>query len=874
LDAQTAEEMAFHIEMETLQLIDAGMSPEEARREACLRFGGEDRFREEVARTRFLFKLDDVLRDVRLAVRGLRRSPGFSGTAILTLALGIGASTAVFSAIHSVLLRPLPYQAPDEIVQIQTFYSGSDGAISPAEYLDYRDRLEDVVSAVGVYSMGSLTLTNEGEPQILRAAFVNAGYFPALGVQPVLGRAFDAAEEDADESVVLVSEGLWRTQLGEDPDVLNRTLTLNGNEQRIIGIVPDSARIPEDLVTGQTAQIYSPQGIDAADVDNRGSHYLFGVARLQNGVSALAGREAFETIGRWMVETYPDGYPQGMDFRVSAAPLANAINGPIRTPLAVLSAAVFFVLLIASANVANLLLARVDRRRREFSVRAALGAGRARLARLATIETLVLGLAGGLAGLGLAAATLRVIGARAVADLPWLEGVSLRLPVLGFGLLLALGSALIISIAPALQASSGSPNDALGDGSRGASQGRRSGRLRRLLIIGQLAVSLMLLTAGGLMVESFANLLRVDPGFNADNVLTSRVSLPAASYPTAESRIQFFQALTQRFELIRGVSQAAAVTNLPLATSLGDLNFVIEGRPIPEGTVSPKADWQVVTPGYFDAMGIGLIQGRVIDETDQVDTPGSVVINETLARLHWPDEDPIGQRFELGGGAGPGMVAVVGVVRDVRHTGLDQTQAPPQMYLAHPQFRFWGSGVAVRFLSLVVRHDGTNPTLASDMRAALREVDPLLPMAPARTMRDVRRASLALPRVLASLIGVFAATALLLAGIGLYGVVSYSVGKRIREFGIRSALGAGAARVLRQVMAEGIPLIAMGLVLGALGSLALARVLGTVRYDAGGPSWIVPVAVAAFLALTSLLAMVIPARRATRVNPVVALRAE
>lgn len=603
-DEQTVDEIEFHLEMETRELIQAGMSPDAARREARIRFGGEDRFREEVAQQRFAARFDDVARDTRGAVRGLIHSPGFATTAILTLALGIGANAAIFSAVHSILLRPLPYAESDAVYQIQTEYSGSFGAISPAEYLDYRDRLTDVVEAVGVYSLGSLTLTGDGDPEILRTAYVNAGFFPALGVSPELGRAYTAEEEDDGVRLILISNTLWRTRFGEDPNILGRTVTLNGIDRQIIGVLPESAHLPEDLLTGQAAHVFSPQGITPDQVENRGSHYLFGVARVQAGVSRVAVTDAFESLGQWMVETYPDGYPDGMDFRVTVAPLASAIRGPIRTPLVVMISAVLFVLLIACANVANLLLARADRRRREFSLRSALGASRGRLARQATVESLVLGLAGGVAGLVLAGVILRVVVARATSDLPWLEGLGLHVPVMGFALGLSLLCALGIGIAPAIQASSGNPSDALSDQSRGASVGRSGRRLRRALIVGQLAVSLVLLTAGGLMVDSFARLLRVDPGFRTTEVLTTNVSLPSASYGDAEARIRFFQQLTDRFEQIPGVTRSAAVTNLPLATRLGDLNFEIEGRPVPEGTVSPRADWQVVTPGYFDAMDI------------------------------------------------------------------------------------------------------------------------------------------------------------------------------------------------------------------------------------------------------------------------------
>ena len=769
LDAEAVEEMQFHVDMETRALVQAGLDPKEARRQALVRFGGQDRYREEVARTRFGARVEDVFRDVRHAMRGLARNPGFAATAILTLALGIGANTALFSAVHSVLLRPLPYDNAEDIYRIRAAYGGSDnGRLSPAEYLDLRERLEEG-AAVGAYSFGAMTLTGEGAPQLVRAAFVTAGTFPALGLTPTLGRPFSSEEDEGGAAVVLVAESFWQTRLGADPNVLQRSVVLNGIDQRILGVVPDSLGMPEDLLSGQAVQIFAPHGIEPADVTNRGSHYLEAVVRADAGTPAQAVLESVPALGRWMVDTYPDGYPQGMDFSMRAIPLADDVRGPVRGPLLIMSAAVLLVLLIASANVTNLMLARTDRRRREFSVRAALGAGRGRLARQALIESLVLAVLGGLVGLAAAAVVLPAVLTQVGADIAWLQNVSLQWQVIGVGFLLAIAAGALVSVAPALQASTGDPGVVLSGSSRGASGDTGAKRLRRFLIVGQLGLSLVLLSAGGLMLHSFRSLLRVDPGFQTEQILTTRVALPSASYPNADARVQFFQQLVPRLEQIPGVLHASGVTNLPLATSLGDLNFEIEGQPVPDNVASPKADWQAVTPGYFEAMGIEVLQGRALDETDVEGAPGAVVINERVAELHWPGESPLGRRFLLGGGAGPGWVSVVGVVRDVRHAGLERSQPPTQMYLPHAQFRFWGSSAAVPSLALVLRHDGRGGTTPEAVRGAIAELDPMLPLPTMRDMADVRRASLALPRVLTALTTVFALIAILLAAVGLYG---------------------------------------------------------------------------------------------------------
>jgi putative ABC transport system permease protein len=875
VDREVADEIAFHIEMEVRERIDAGLDPVEARRQALIRFGGVDRVQEQIREQRFAAPLETLARDARYALRGLWRSPAFTVTALLTLGLGIGANTAIFSAVNATLLRPLPYSDTQEIHRIRTSWEGTpQAAISPAEFLDYQERLTNVVQAVGAYSFGAATVTGGEIPQRLRTAFVSAGFFGALGVAPARGRVFDRAEDEQNLPVVVIADGLWRSHFGSDPDVIGKTLTVNGRDREVVGVMPPGYGPPEDLLSGQATQLFAPQGIDQSDVDNRGSHYMFGVTRAGAGVDSERVARAFEALGEWMVDTYPDGYPADMGFRVTTVPLASDVRGPLRAPFTVLLGAVAFVFLIACANVASLMLARADRRAGEFSLRTALGASRSRLAAQASVESVVLGLAGGLAGLVTAFALLQVLRGTGAQTVAWLADLRIDASVLAVTTALSVLAALIMGLAPAISASRGQPRDAMTQNARGASDGRPTQRLRRVLVVVQLAVSLFLLTGGGLLLRSFASLMRVDPGFTTENVLTVSVSLPSGSYPSDEDRLAFFEQLVPRLGEIATVDAVGGVTNLPLASGIGDLNFEIEGRPIPEDAVSPAADWQVVTPGYLEAMGMALLGGRTISDSDDASSPGVVVINRTFAELHWPDEDPLGKRFRLGGGAGPGWVAVIGVVGDVRHSGLDQTRVPPQMYLAHQQFRFWGSGRAVNALTLALRHRGPVQTLQADVRRVVASLDGALPLSSFRSMADVRRASLGIPRLLTVLVGAFATVALVLAVVGIYGVITFSVGKRAREFGIRSALGATRGEVAIQVVREGVPLVLAGLALGLIGAFAGARVMSDVLYEVTSTDVGVYLAVGALLGGTSLLAMLIPARRATHVSPLEALRTE
>jgi putative ABC transport system permease protein len=814
--------------------------------------------------------MNDFLLDLRLALRALRRHPAFAAAAVLTIAIGIGANTAVFSVVNAALLRPLPYADQDRVLDVANTWEGTPRAgLSPAEYFDYRRAVGEEFTAFGVVAFGAVNLVGAGEPVRLRAGFVSAELLPALGVVPVVGRPFTADEERAEASVALISHGLWSRQFGADPAVVGRHVTLGGTGTEIIGVLPPDFRLPDDYAAGVTTDLVAPLSLDPATATARGSHFLRGIARLAPGVSRERAQGALGATASRFVSDFPDDYPRDMRFGVTVTPLADRVVGDARRPLLLLLGAAGFVLLVACANVANLMLVRLDARHSELAVRTAVGAGRGRLMRQLLAESVAIGILGGAGGVALAAWGTRLLLALRPPNLPRFTEVTLDHRVLGFAAATSIGTALLFGLVPALRASRVGIAAALHAGGRGAAGG--GSRLRRALVVGQIGLALTLLTGAGLLGRSVAALRAVDSGFRRDHVLTGRLTLASADYAEEHQVIEAFEAIRTRVAALPGVQAAGAVTNLPLASSLGDLNIRIEGRVRAEGEVSPRADWQAVTPGYFEAMGLAVLRGRMLDERDRAGAPGAVVINETLAERYWPGEDAIGARFVLGGNAGPGLVTVVGIVGDVRHGSLADPRIS-QMYLPHAQFRFWNGGSVVRSLTLVVRATGDPTALSAAVRSAVREVDPRLPFASVQTMDEVVTASLGRERFLFALTGAFAVVALVLGTIGIYGVLAYGVARRTREIGLRLALGARGRDIATLIVGEGGRLIVAGTVLGLAGAVLLGRLLRGLLFGVTPLDPATLVAAPLALAAAALVATWLPARRAAHLDPVEALR--
>ncbi len=817
--------------------------------------------------------MDTILSDLRFALRQLARRPGFAAVGVATLALGIGLATAMFSVLDGVLLRPLPYDAPGRLVTIRQSWTGvSRGFISPAEYVDYVARAR-ALSPVGGYVVGAANLTGDGEAERLPAGYVSAGALRALGVPPVAGRWFEPADDTLGAAnVVLLSDGLWRRRFGGS-SIVGRTITVDGQPATVVGVMPRGFALPEDLVTGSASEIFQPLQLGHVDRTERGSHFLRAIARLAPGVTLADGAAEARALAAGFRREFPDKYPVPMQFEATVAPLHTEVIGDVERPTMVLFGAVIFVLLIACANVANLLLARADGRRREFAIRTALGAARLRLARQLAVEHLLLSGAGGIVGAVLAYWIIAAIRVVAPEDLPRIGSIGLDGRSLLFAAAAAVLAGLGFGLVPALRRLDAGLAARLREAGAGMTAGRQRHRTRRALVIAEAALATALAAGAGLMARSFARLQAVDPGFRTQGVLTARIMLPDQPYGDSTRDRDYYSTLVERVAALPGVRSAGAVTNLPLTGSLGDINIQIEGRETPRGALHRRSDWQVVTPGYFDAMGMRLLRGRGIEAGDRENTPGAVVINEALARLYWPGADPIGARFRLGGGAAPGVVTVVGVVANVRHASLG-APPDPELYLAHRQFRFWNGGGAAQGMTIVLHTAGMPVSLAAGLRSAVAAIDPSVPVGLVRPMDAVAATSVAQPRFLALLFGAFSVAALLLSGVGLYGVLAYIVSLRGNEFAVRLAFGASAARLGAMVVRDAMGLVLAGIGAGLVMALLLGRLLRGLLYDVAPADPAALLIAAGSLLVVAALAVWVPARRALMVAPAAALRGE
>ena len=877
IEREINEELRFHLDMEAAHRQQHGLDRNAARTSAARVFGGMERTKDDLRDARGGNGIDNAMKDLRYAVRALRRNPGFTAVAVLTLALGIGANTALFSVVNGVLLRPLPYTDPSRLVAIRNTWDGNNdpltasGSISPAEYFDYLDRLQTFES-FGVYAPATVSVTGDGEPEQLPAVVMTASVFPALGVAPALGRVFSESEDVPGVNVVVLGYGLWQRRFGGARDVVGRRILLNGAAHTVVGVTPPGFRVPDQLSATNPAQLFIPIGLSRDSVRIRGSHFLSGVARLRPRLTTERGSADVAGVARRFPVEYPNDYPAKMNFAAGAVPLLDSVVGQVRPTLLVLLGAVGFVLLIACANVASLLLSRTEGRRREMAVRTALGAGKGRLMRQMLVESVVLALAGGLVGVVLATALTRLLVSLRPQNIPRLDAIGVDLRVLAFALGASTVVGVLFGLLPALQATRLDVQSMLRQGGRGVAGGGRQGA-RRALVVGEVAIALVLLVGAGLMTRSFVRLLSVDPGYRVDHVLTVPIALPGSRYPENERVISFYQELSRRVASVPGVVSVGAVAGVPLVSDRGDLSMDIEGRPVAPGESKRRADWQVVTAGYFKAIGMRLIRGRGIEDTDLESTPGVVVINETLAKRYWPDDDPIGKRFKLGGGAGPGMVTVVGIVADVKQLSLAAT-SEREMYLAHTQFRFWGGGSILRSLSLVLRTTGEPTALIRSVRSEVATLDSQLPLGQFRTMEEVRGESVSQPRFLMFLFSAFSVVALSIAVIGIYGVIAYSVAQRRKEIGIRIALGARPSTVAGMVVRQGMALTALGIAAGLALALLLTRFLASFLFSVTPTDPLTLGLVVAALAASALAATYIPAVRATRTDPVEVLRAD
>ncbi len=819
--------------------------------------------------------IDTLLNDLRYALRTLRQRPGFTALTVLTLALGIGATSAIFSVVNGVLLRPLPYQDPDGIKLIHTRLDNTPGReLSLPEYFDLREQSR-AFTKVAAFANGSLTLTGSGAPERLEAGYVSADAFPLVGVAPARGRGF-AADDDLPgrPPVVILSDGLWRRRFAADPGIIGRTLIFDDAPTTVVGIMPPGFQLPTHY-TGTGMQLWTLLQLDPAiDRSERGWHWLTVMGRLRPGGDVAGAARETASLGAAMLQRYPGEYDA--DFTMSFSPAMEALVGNIRPVILVLMGAVGLLLLIACANVASLFLARAEARQREIAVRAALGARAGRIVRQLLTESGVLAIAGGLLGLLLAMWGVRALVAAAPPTLPRLETIGIDGRVLAFTVLVTLTTGILFGLAPALQSARPDLSGALTEGGRGGSASARRQRFRRGLVVSQIALALMLVAAAGLLIQSFARLRGVNPGFDPERLLSARVELSPVRYRTNEEIRSFYRRLVARLEAIPGVRSAAVVKALPMTQlELGDWSFVREGMySLP---VKPSewnlAYWQTMSPGYFETMRIPVLQGRGIGATDRIGSPGVAVINRTLARQVWPSGDALGQRILMGGGSTDSVWrTVVGVVGDVRHRGLD-AEPRPEIYLPHAQFPA-GTGTPLRTLRIALRTEGEPTALAGALRAAVSELDADLPVVELQTMDEALGAWAAERRLTMTLVAGFALLALALGAVGVYGVMAHLVVQRTREIGIRIALGAMPREILGLVLSQGAWLAGLGIAAGLLGAMAATRLLTSLLFGVEPTDPATFVVTAAALALVAAVASILPALRAVRTDPVDALRAE
>ena len=815
--------------------------------------------------------METLLQDIRYAVRSLAKAPGFAAITILTLALGIGANTAIFSVVNAVVLRPLPYPQPEKLVYVTTQFPTLDFDqfwMSMPEYLEYRE-WSTSYDAVGGYTVGASNLGAEQPMRPIRAT-VTDGLFEALRVTPIMGRGFTKADTvPGAEDVAVLSAELWQRAFGADPAALNRVVDVDGTPTRIVGIMPRGFDVHD-----QRVELWLPLTIDPANPGGRGGHFLYLIGRMKQGVEIGQARAELDTlIQRWQRDFPGTHTPHPINHRLRIDPLKDDIVGNVATALWVLQGAVGFVLLIACANLANLLLARAETRQREFAVRTALGAGTGRLLRQFITEGVILAIAAAIAGVAIAYAGLRAIVASNSDGIPFATSIHIDGSVLLFTLALAVLTGFIFGLAPIMLARGLNLNSTLKEaGTRGGSGGAGRKRVRAMLVVAEVALAVVLVIGAGLLIRSFANLMRVDTGFDRAKMVTFGLVLPAARYPVPQ-RVPFYTRVTDRLREIPGVQAVSLMSGLPPLRSVNanDTDFEhINGGDGDPNQPSENVDYyQNVSHEYVETMGIPVLKGRDFSPQD-IGGQGVVMINEALANRFFKDVDPIGRRLKAGFGETLPYLTIVGVLKDVKQGGIAE-ETGTELYFLYDQAPAT-RGFAPSNLNVVIRTSSDPDALAPAVRQVVREADASLPIVRYRSMDEVFSDAVARPRFLTTLLSIFAGLALVLAAIGTYGILSYAVTERRQEIGIRLALGASRGSVLSMVLKHGLTLAGIGLVLGLIASAALTRLLQAQLFNVQPTDPLTIAAVTLFIAAVALVACLVPARKATMVDPMVVLR--
>ena len=862
-------EMRSHVDLQTEANIKAGMSPAEAHAQALRSFGNLNRALDEAYDVKGGGLFETVVQDVRYGARMLVKHKAFTAIAVVTLALGIGANTAIFSVVNELLLRPLPYRDADRVVMLwEVTPEGRHQNTTSRQNFRAWKAQSSSFEQLAAFTDQRVNLTGTGEPEELSVQFATTDLFKVLGVEPLLGRTFSADDDvPGKPDVAVLSYSLWQRRFGGQPNIVGQTITLNSYKFTVIGVMPPNFHfhIKHRSGTGRPAELWAILPMPVGPGANEIGRFLSVVGRLKSGVSIDQAQAELKTIHARLSDAIPQ---YNKNYTAEVLPLREQFFGNVRRPLWLMLGAVGFVLLIACANVANLLLSQATSREKEIALRAALGARRVRITRQLLTESLLLALLGSVLGLGFAWLGIKALVAISPRDLVSLGSVGLNVSVLLWTLGISVLTGIIFGLAPAVHISRLNLNDSLKEGGKAESaQASGSRRLRSVLVVSEIALALVLLASAGLLIKSFMRLQQVDRGFNTDNILTMVLRLPEAKYAQDPQLVAFFGQALDRVRALPGVRSAGMINFLPLYGGLGsNTGFKIEGQPEPPPGQGPSCDVRAVDAGYFQTMGIPLLRGRNFSDIEQKEPRHVILINEALARKHFPNEDPIGKRLDVAMFEKPFWAEIIGVVGNVRYDSLID-ESPPAAYFAHPD-------LAYPFMTLVIHTDGEPTAIAPAVQREIRSLDPNQPISDVRSMDQVMSEWVARSRFNTLLLGLFAGLATLLSAVGIFGVMNYSVALRTRELGLRLAIGAQPRQVLLLVLKQGLLLTMVGVVLGLGAAFALTRLLSGLLFGVEAVDVSTFTTISLLLVIVSLLACYLPARRAMRIDPLQALRYE
>ena len=818
--------------------------------------------------------METLFKDLRYGIRGLLKRPGFTAVAIVTLALGIGANTAIFSVVNAVVLRPLPYADPDRLVTLWETIPGSDRrSVAPGNFFDWRSQNETFQDMAATFN-GNFNLTSDGEPERIDGATITSNLMSVLGASAQLGRTFQPDDDEhQDRSVAIISDGLWKRRFGADRNVVGRTITIDEVPHTVVGVMASGFQFParsELWVLGRNRNAVSLSLVSQFPTNDwnqeRDAHFLSVIGRLQPGVTLSQAQSNIAGITRRLEQDFPKTN-SGLGSNV--VPLHTQIVGDVRGILFILLGAVGFVLLIACTNVANLMLARATQRGREIAIRAAVGASRLRLIRQLLTESILLSVVGGLVGLIVSVWAVDLFIKLSPGDIPRLSEASVDLRLLGFALLVSLLTGVGFGLLPAFQATRTDLNSSLKEGGGKATEGQQRRRARSVLVVTEIALAQVLLVGAALLAISYVRVTQIHPGFNADRVLTAKIAPSRKKYPDPRSRELFYSTVLERLQALPGVEAAGMVMNLPLTGSSMNRGFRAEGRAAPRPDENVTMDYQVVSPDYFRALEIPIKRGRGFTNADTETSERVIVINQTMAQRYWPNQDPVGKRLAIGESSKENSYrTIVGIVGDVRHASLSETPVPTAFITYRQDFESWPR------MGFAIKTKGDPASLSSLVRKELAALAPTQPVYAVEPMEQLMRAALAQRRFITLLLGSLSAIAVTLAMVGIYGVISFSVGERTQEIGIRLALGARAVDVMRMVLSQGMRVVLVGIVIGVGAAFALTRLLSSLLFEVSPTDTSTFLIVAGLLSSVALLACYIPARRATKVDPLIALRYE